>query len=361
MKQLIKQGIIILTAGLVLSPAATVEELLNQMNPGLGDGAARTELHQMTREVMAPPVDATARLAHETALLNGLDLNLDDAIKADVLRELRLVGSSASVAKLGTIISSDNGDLYGPATTALVSIYQTTSDPDIKAALRTAMASATGHKLATLIKAAGSLQDTDPATLQIFLTNAAQTDWLLRGAALRSLAESGDPGAHDALANALTTAANSYELARIITWNLVYAKRLAQRNLKDNGTTVSNEIKTFAQNNTLGGCQGNVHVLTCADATLSEIPNIPVSVKQQTGKAAGSAPVIQIEKGFRINILAQGSWELSLTDLMGRVLWTQKGAEAGTFTIPKSLVSAGVYAIQAKSGNQTMIQHVVFH
>jgi len=361
MKQFIRQGIIVLVAGLAIAFAATVEELLNQMNPMLGDGAARTELRKMSRDVMVPPVDASARSDHETALINGLDLNLDDAIKADAIRELQIVGTGTCVARLGEIIATSNETLYEPATQALMAIYQTTHDPNIWAVVRTAMASATGDRLGTLIKAAGSIRDRDPATQQLLLANAVENDWSLRGAALRSLAQIGDLGARDALANALTTAGDSYELARIITWNLSYARRLAERNLKADGTEVANDINTYAQNNTLGGCQGSVHVLMCADATLSEIPDIPVSVKRKIGKASGEAPAIQIESGFKINILAEGAYEISLMDIMGKTLWSQKGSEPGAYTIPKSLVSAGVYAIQVKSGRKIVKRHVVFH
>jgi hypothetical protein len=359
MKRLTKLGILLLAA-LALSTAATVEELLNQMDPMLGDGAARIELFQKTREVMTPPVDPAAREAHETALLNGLDLNVDDAIKADVIRELRLVGTEASVARLGELIAGDNETLYVPAMQTLLDIYQSTQDPNVKVVVRTAMASATGGRLATMIKAAGSMQDTDADVQQILLENAANQDWALRGVSLRSLARIGDAGARTVLADALTTAANSYELSKIITWNLLYAKRLAERNLKDSGTEVANDIRTFAENNTLGGCQGSVHAIMCADVALSEIPDIPISVKQ-IGKETENSPAVKVDKGFKINILAQGAWEISLKDVMGKVLWSRKGSEPGAYRIPKSLVSPGVYAVELKSGDETMIQHVVLH
>jgi hypothetical protein len=71
------QHIGILVIGLAASCLGqqTAQDLIHQLQPMSigGDAAVREDLRQMTLDVMAPPVDESARTAHEFALQDGIN------------------------------------------------------------------------------------------------------------------------------------------------------------------------------------------------------------------------------------------------------------------------------------------------
>ena len=364
MKRIAKQGLLIL-AGVGLAFSGPAQSLINQLKVASvgGDATVRIDLRQMTRDVMAPPVNEARRLEHETDLLNGLNTVTDDnqaTVRAHLIRELQMVGRAASVDPLASYL--DNNNLYEPALQALIVIFNATGDENVRAVIRTAMAGASGGRLASLMRAAGSIQDPDAGTQDILLANAVQADWALRGVALRSLANIGDPGARQVLADAIAGADNDYQQSKIITWNLDYARRLAARNQKVDAKEIANEIKSFAQDNDLCGSQTSQHAIDAADYTLGEIDEIPVMVKKMAQSPAGNMLDIEsLEKGFRINIQVDKDYSISITDVMGKVMWSKKGSEPGSYRVSKSLLGAGVYAVRVKSGNQSAARYIVLH
>jgi HEAT repeat protein len=380
MKLIMQQGILILT-GFALAFSGPADAIIDKMistydyqclawetdswgsrncTEWTTDYQARIDLRQMSMDVMAPPVIEANRAAYETDLINGLNKNLHPTIKALIMGELELVGKEGCVDALKAFLDDD--DLYEHATEALVKVYRVTGDENVKAAIRTPMASAEGKKLVNLMKAAGSIRDRDAGTQDILLANAGKSDWSLRGTALRSLANIGDPRARQALADALSTT-NSYEKSKIITWNLLYARRLAERNLKDDATAVANGIKTYAQTNTLGGCDGSTSFLMAADYTLSEIPDIPVSAKKMPGAADKVKLDILSSKnnGLIINIQFKEDYHISIADVMGRVIWSKEGSRSSNHTVPRSIFGAGVYTINVKSGDTHSSKHIVLY
>jgi hypothetical protein len=363
MKNLTQKAALLLLAGLTMAIAGPGETYINQLTSDFvgGDSDARVALRQMTRDVMAPTIDETARATHETDLLTGLSNATDATIQQFLIRELELAGRSASIDPLGAVLGNDS--LYEPAVQALIAIYQSTGDPQVHQVIRTAMATAADGRLMTFMRAAGSIQDRDQATHSILLNNALETtDWDMRSTALRSMANIGDPGSREILAGALTTT-NMYQKSRIITWNLLYARRLAERGMQSDATAICNEITALAEGEDLKGVQSSCHAITAADIMRLEIQNIIVSVEKPGKEVAGNAPDLEIlvDKVLRINITAQHPYEINITDIKGKSIWSKRGNPPGHFRLPKSLFSAGAYTISVKSGNNKTAKTITMH
>jgi hypothetical protein len=107
--------------------------------------------------------------------------------------------------------------------------------------------------------------------------------------------------------------------------------------------------------------QSSCHVITNADITLAEIPNIIVSVKKTGGSSSGNTIQILVDKGLRINILADGAYRISITDVKGKAIWSKKGSDAAHFRLPKNILSAGIYTISVKSGDQSASRTITVH
>ena len=74
----------------------------------------------------------------------------------------------------------------------------------------------------------------------------------------------------------------------------------------------------------LGGSQGNLHIITAADLTLEEI-EVMVFVEKKRKPGAESKLDIQKNKNaLQIIIHTQGTYDISISDVMGKTLWKKR-------------------------------------
>jgi len=364
MKNFTYQGLLIL-AYFAVTFAGPAEGLINQMTPpdNTGDVQVRIDLRQMTHDMMAPPEDSAAWRIHVQDLINGLNRDIDWHIKADLMRELELIGRETAIPVLGTYLSHD--DLCRDAAMAIERICRTTDCTAGRTAVKSALTSETDtDKLVTLIQLAGHIGAVDATVVDIMEQNASAQDWTLRSTSLRALAEIGDPGSADVLAAAITTE-NAHEKAEIITWNLSYARLLARQGLKTEAAAIAEAVKALGEGpENLGGSQGNVHVITAAELTLEEIQ---LAVKVNGDGKGKNTPAINLSllstgeggSDTRLVIKVMDPYTISITNILGKAVWNRKGNTSENITLPGSLFRPGYYAVNVESGKEKLVKSII--
>ncbi len=139
---------------------------------------------------------------------------------------------------------------------------------------------------------------------------------------------------------------------------------MAEIDQKNDALAIAGEIKTYALTNVQGGgCRTNSSFIGHADFTISEIPGIvSISAEKKAGPVGNILELVSLDgNGLKINIRFNEDFHVSITDVMGKVMWAKKGHESAVLTVHKSLFSRGVYAIRVQSGGKSYYQHVVLH
>ena len=160
-----------------------------------------------------------ARTLVSGAFIEALDAAGDPEVKAFLIRQLQVCGDAEAVDALLTYLSDET--LVEPATQALLAIRT----ENAVAALKAAFEGAEGPRAVTLIKALGELRVADMSDKIVPFTTSENRETRL--VAYQALAEMGVPQALEPLRHAYETAA-PYEKAKVISYGLTYAKRLAE-------------------------------------------------------------------------------------------------------------------------------------
>ena len=331
---------IVLTACLAVLLAGsgwgqTVETYIGQLvKPGTGnDSKARLEIRRVTNLSFRPTAESE-RQTQETTLLAGLAKMTDWQVKAYLMDEIRWGGKLPSVEPLAAYLGDAN--LCEPATMALMAIGVTEGADKIIPTIRTALASATGKCLVTMLRAAGSLRDGDAAVVDALIKNATSADRGTRFIALRGLANIGDVKGTTVLAEALKTT-NSFDRYEYIDLNLLFAVRLAERGLKTEASDVAKAVKD------LGTSAGLPNVVLHADSAAESIKttvavrpmhkkveDIRVGIKNSAGKIWVTAP-------------EAGSYVLEVADLRGKLVRKLQGNGPGVSEFTVGSLPAGMY------------------
>ncbi len=219
-----------------LGPAGTREICKMLVAPGDGnDIKAWYALSGMTMYVTRPGAE-TERRMYSGAVIETLQTNIDDEVKAFLIRQLQLAGRNESI----TILAEFLGDkrLCEPATQALLAIRT----PAAELVLLRALASTDRANRVTIIKALGELRC--KAAAKELIKYAASRDTDTRRTALYAVANIGDASAIDVLAEA-AQATSSYERAGATSLYLLLARRFAEAGQKQQCIKIcSNLIKT---------------------------------------------------------------------------------------------------------------------
>lgn len=224
-----------LLGGLTWSEAATGQsvcrELLRRGPAGLdavcaavkspaeaNDATARFAVHGLAL-LTASSADGQERLLVESAILRALAQAADPDVRTFFMEQLHLVGGTVSVEALVPFLADER--LCEPATQTLLALRP----PGAAAIFQQAVASASGGRLLTLVRALGVLGDTGSAPMLLPLLKT--DDTVLRGAVLYALANSGSAEVREPLSAALT-GGNRAEAARAIQLSLLLAQRLGE-------------------------------------------------------------------------------------------------------------------------------------
>ncbi len=195
-----------------------------------------------------------ARTLVSGAFIEALDAAGDPEVKAFLIRQLQVCGDAEAVDALLTYLSDET--LVEPATQALLAIRT----ENAVAALKAAFEGAEGPRAVTLIKALGELRVADMSDKIVPFTTSENRETRL--VAYQALAEMGVPQALEPLRHAYETAA-PYEKAKVISYGLTYAKRLAEAGDMETASAICDALMASEQDN----------VRCAALATLADIGN----------------------------------------------------------------------------------------
>jgi HEAT repeat protein len=209
-----------LAAELVKLGAAGVKEVCGMLaEPAQGgDAKARFALHGMALHAARPDAEAERQML-EGALLEALGAAPGPEVKAFLLEQLKLVARDASVAPAAKLLGDDR--LCEPAAQLLLVIRT----PAVSRALAEALPNAKDKNLVTIVRALGVLRE--KSACKAILPHAASEDATLRQTAWYALANSGEPGAVEALTKAAEGKA-PYERSVATRSLLLLAGRLAE-------------------------------------------------------------------------------------------------------------------------------------
>ncbi|GEM_PF-6740261 len=313
------------------------------VKPGTGnDSKARLEIRRVTNYGFRPGAESE-RSAQETDLLAGLAKASDWEVKAYLMDEIRYGGKSASIVPLSGYLNDPN--LCEPAAMALLSIGVTEGSGAILPLIRTALIASTGKCAATLMRAAGSIRDNDPATVDFLIGMAANADRGVHYVALRGLADIGDPKARGILAAALK-ATDAFDRSQAVDLNLLFAMRLAERGSKADANAIAQDIRAS------GAAGGLRNVVVHADSTLEAIKNAVVSVnraesKYGTVRTDAMRTDIRVDSGIHggsIRVTATGGpYRVRISDLRGRRVLGFQGDGSGAREYSLGSLPMGIY------------------
>ncbi|MFO7974690.1 MAG: hypothetical protein R6V12_08650, partial [Candidatus Hydrogenedentota bacterium] len=187
--------------------------------PGGGDDVnARFLLSGLAKHVSRGDMK-DARVMVSGAFLNAVETAEHSEVKAFLIRQVQVCGGTEAIDVLSKYLGDDR--LVEPATQALLAIRT----ENVGTALKAAFEGAEGARAVTLIKALGELRVTDMADKIVPFTESDNLE--TRIVAYQALAEMGVAQALEPLRQAYETAA-PYEKAKVVSYGLTYAKRLAE-------------------------------------------------------------------------------------------------------------------------------------
>lgn len=193
-----------------------------------------------------------ARAMVSGAFLQALGAAADPEVKAFLMSELQVCGGAEAVDALAGYLGDDT--LVEPATQALLAIRTENVAPALKAAFEGAQ----GPRAVTLMKALGELRQSDMADKIVPFTASENRE--IRLVAYQALAEMGVPQALEPMRQAYETAP-SYEKAKVASYGLAYARRLAESGDLQTANTICEYLMS----------SGQVNVRSAALATLADI------------------------------------------------------------------------------------------
>jgi HEAT repeat protein len=215
----VEEGRKLATELIKLGPPALAEVCKGIVPPGpTNDSKPRFAIHAVALESTRPGAEADRKMV-AGALIAALESAKDREVKAFFIRHLQLVGKDEAVPPLAKLLADPS--LHEPATQALIRIRT----PNVIAALLQALPGAKDGQRLTLVRALGRLGVKDAAPEMLKDTGSA--DLTLRLAALRGLAEMGEPKALPALKRAAASD-KPYERAEATDLLIVYAAERAK-------------------------------------------------------------------------------------------------------------------------------------
>lgn len=227
--------------GLVdLGPDAIKSVCAMLVPPGAGDDVnARFLLNGLAKYVSRGDAEE-ARALVSGAFLQAIEAAEDPEVKAFLIRQIQVCGKAEAVDVLLKYLGDDR--LVEPATQALLAIRTDNAVTALKAAFE----GAEGARAVTLIKALGELRVADMADKIVPFT--ASDNRETRLVAYQALANMGVPQALEPLRQAYETGA-PYEKAKVISYGLTYAKRLAEAGDMETATGILDALMADEQVN----------------------------------------------------------------------------------------------------------------
>ena len=204
---------------IALGPDAIKAVCAMLVPPGAGDDTnARFLLSGLAKHVSRGGAEE-ARAMVSGAFAGALEAAADPEVKTFLINQFQVCGGAETVDALLKYLGDEQ--LAEPATQALLAIRTDNVVPALKAAFE----GAEGARAVTLIKALGELRVTDMAGKVVPF--AASENRETRLAAYQALAEMGAPQDLEALRNVYESAP-PYEKAKVVSYGLAYARRLAE-------------------------------------------------------------------------------------------------------------------------------------
>jgi len=207
-------------ADLINIGSVGIKEICSRLEPpgGSDDTLARFALNALTVYVSRIGAEKERKM-YAKILAELLRENLDNEVKAFLIRQLQLSGRHESVKALGRCLKIKR--LCEPATQALLSIHSEAAEK----ALLGGLDSVSGSCRVTLIKALGELRSRK--AVKKILIFADSRDEKLRQVSVFALANIGDPRAENIL-NRVRLATSSFERAQAPSLYLLFAQRQAE-------------------------------------------------------------------------------------------------------------------------------------
>lgn len=199
--------------------------------PGLADDTAvRYAVDGLTIYANRPGAPEKERLVCVRALLKALDRQADPELKAFLIEQIRVAGRTEAVKPLAKYLSDKR--LAGPAARALGTLHTPEAEMALLKSLRLA---ASGDRIAVVDALAG-FRSRKAAEGVMPLANG--PDPSLRTAALRALANIGDPGSEKLLA-AMPVISSAEERSETASRYLLFARRLAESGYKADAARIA--------------------------------------------------------------------------------------------------------------------------
>ncbi|MDH5467218.1 MAG: DUF1080 domain-containing protein [Candidatus Aminicenantes bacterium] len=207
-----------------LGPPGILEICRMLVPPGAGeDSQVRYALNGVAVHVSRSGAEDERRM-FALALIQALDSEQDNEVKAFLIQQLQLTGKSESVKSLSQLLEERR--LCEPATQALLAIRT----PEAERALLKSLGKVPDENRTTIIKALGELRSR--AAVKKIIKYAESGDESLRRVALYALADIGDPRAEKVL-DRVSVTASAYERMKAPSLYLLYAQRLAESGYKE--------------------------------------------------------------------------------------------------------------------------------
>jgi len=216
---------------LALGKDGLFETFRRLSGPGRADDTAvRFAVDGLTIYANRPGTPEKGRLVYTRAILAALDRHPDPEVKAFLIEQIRVAGRAEAVRPLAKYLSDKR--LAGPAARAL----RTLNTPGAEAALlKSLRRSASGDRIAVVDALAG-FRSRKAADGVMHLANG--PDPGLRTAALRALANIGDPSSEKLLA-AMPVASSTEERSEATARYLLFARRLAESGHKADAARIT--------------------------------------------------------------------------------------------------------------------------
>ena len=217
---------------LALGKDGLLETLGRLSMPGPADDTAvRYAVDSLTIYANRPGAPEKERLVCARAFLEALDRQADPELKAFLIEQVRVAGRAEAVKPLAKYLTDKR--LAGPAARALGTLHT----PEAEAALLLSLRSPAAGDPTAVIDALSAFRNRKVA---IGLTPfAASPDPALMTAALRALADIGDPGSEALLAE-MPVASTVEERAEAASRYLLFARRLAESGHKADAVRIAN-------------------------------------------------------------------------------------------------------------------------
>jgi len=246
------QEIVAVSQSLIALGPEAIQGVCATLVPSGGDDVnARFLLSGLADYVSRGDVEE-ARAMVSGALIQALGAAEDPYVKTFLMSMLQVCGRAEAVDALAGYLGDDV--LVEPATRALLTIRTENVAPALKAAFEGAQ----GARAVTLMKALGELRQADVADKIVPFTRSADRETRL--VAYQALVEMGAPLDLDAMGEAYE-AARPYEKAKLASYGLTYARRLAEAGNMEAAYTICDYLRSH----------GQVNVRSAALATLIDI------------------------------------------------------------------------------------------